>query len=198
MDDATTARERARAITPPGWSWPLLVAGPAYAWYGAVSAELARVPDAGPAFASPALAWAGVAALVASLAAETLFYGMLWAARGTRLPLAPCALALLPISTLELLAASLARHAPAAGLARTACVALAGARVLGAGEGGFACAFGSFGLVALVRMALWAWVQADAAGRRWRDAAPMVAAVWLASHVALGWIVELVRGRSGS
>jgi hypothetical protein len=50
----------------------------------------------------------------------------------------------------------------------------------------------------IARMALWAWAQAEQTGRRWREAATLVAAVWLASHVVQGFLIELILGRSAT
>jgi hypothetical protein len=198
MNEREWDRTPARAAAPPWWAWPILLPGPLLAWHEVVARELAQVPDAPPWFASPALAWAGVGALLAGLLVETAFYGMLWAARRLRLPFASSFLVLLQLSMLEAFATAILTWAPGDGAGHAAALWLAGARAAWAGgaPGGFGSAFGSFGVLTLVRMALWAWAQAEGTGRRWREAAPMVAAVWLASHAALGWTMELIRGRS--
>jgi hypothetical protein len=53
-------------------------------------------------------------------------------------------------------------------------------------------------VLTLLRMALWAAAQAEGTRRSWREAAAIVATVWLASHVVQGMLIELVRGRSGA
>ena len=199
MDEVKTQRPPL-VIAPPWWAWPLLLPGPLLAWHELVANELSQVPDAPSWFGSPALAWSGVFMVVCGLAIETLFYGALWATRGRRLPFAASALLLLQLSMLEALATGILRHAPASGPWLGASMLLAGARAtwVRAAPGAFASAFGSFGVLTLVRMGLWAWAQAEATGRRWREAAPLVASVWLASHVAQGWLMELMRGRSAT
>ncbi len=184
--------------TPPWWAYPLLLPGPLLAWHDVIAHELARVPGAPGGFASPALAWAGVAVLAAGLLAETAFYGILWAARGRRLPFRASALVLLQLSMLEALASGILQWAPATGPGFAAGWVLAGPRLAWAGgaPGGFLSAFGSCGVLTFVRIALWAWAQAEGVGRRWREAAVTVGTVWLATHVAQGWLMELLRGRS--
>jgi hypothetical protein len=196
--DAGDSRGPALASVPPWWAWPLLLPGPLLAWHTVVADELARVPDAPAWFGSPALAWAGVGALVFGLAAETLFYAMLWGARGIRMPVVSSALVLLQLSMLEALATGLVQHAPGAGGGLALHALLAGPRAAwaGGGPGGFGSAFGSLGVLTALRMGLWAWTQAEGTGRRWRESAAQVAGVWLASHVAQGWLMELLRGRS--
>jgi len=196
--DAGAVREPRISSVPPWWSWPLLLPGPLLAWYTVIADELSRVPDAPGWFGSPALAWAGVGALVFGLAVEALFYAMLWGARRIRMPIVSSALVLLQLSMLETLATGIVQHAAAAGPALAVDVLLAGVRARWgeSGPGGFRSAFGSFGVLTLVRMGLWAWMQAEGTGRRWREAAAQVTAVWLASHVAQGWLMELMRGRS--
>ena len=198
MIDAGKVEAPRIALVPPWWAWPLLLPGPLLAWYTVIADELARVPDAPAGFGSPAIAGAGVAALVAGLVLETLFYAMLWGARGIRMPVLSSALVLLQLSMLETVGGAIARHAPDAGHALAWAVLLAGARAAwgGGGPGGFGSAFGSLGVVTLVRMALWSWAQSEGTGRRYREAAAQVAVVWLASHVVQGWLMELMRGRS--
>jgi hypothetical protein len=168
------------------------------AWHTLVADELASMPGAPEWYASPALAWAGVALVLLGLVLETSFYAMLWSTRGARLRIVPCLLALLQLSMLEVVASLILHHSPPAGAGHVLAVLLAGARASwdGVTPGGLAGAFGSLGVLTLARIALWAWVQALATGRRWREAAAWIALVWVATHLAQGWSIELLRGRS--
>jgi hypothetical protein len=175
----------------------LAVLVPLEAWRECLLRGQLAEPDAGLALTPAVRVAIGLAALAALLAAEALVYGMLWSLRGARLPLARAWLALLQVSMLEPLALELV--ARAGGHPDAVTVALVGARALApaAGAGAFATAFGSAGLLALARVALAALAQARLAGRPWREAVALVTAGWLASHVAIVWLLDLVWGRSG-
>ncbi len=185
------------AAGPPWWAWLLLVPGPLLAWHECVERELEGLATELP-FAPATAAWIGVAGFACALVAETLVYGMLWSARGRRLPFASSLLVLLQLSMIDVVALAIGSHRPEAGAARAVACVLAGPRVTwpGAAPDGVAAALGSLGALTLVRMALWAWVQAEGTGRRWREAAAIVALVWAGSHVVQGLMVELTRGRS--
>jgi len=185
------------AAGPPWWAWPLLLPGPLLAWHACVESEMERSASALP-FAPSAIAWIGVAGFACALVVETLVYGMLWAARGRRLPFASSVLVLLQLSMIDRVALAIGSHVPEAGAARALACVLAGSRAtwVGAAPDGVSAALGSLGVLTLARMALWAWVQAEGTGRRWREAASMVALVWAGSHVVQGLVAELARGRS--
>ncbi len=185
------------ATRAPWWAWPLLLPGPLLAWYEIVEGEAERSALAS-AFSPSATAWIALVGLSLAVVGESLVYGMLWSARGRRLPFATSVLVLLQLTLLDVLALALVESPPDAGPGRALACVLAGPRVAWgeSGPGGMANAFGALGGLTLVRMAIWAWAQSEAVGRRWRDAAWMVASVWLVSHAALGVLAELARGRS--
>jgi hypothetical protein len=199
MDDATIDRREGAPRTP-AWAFPLLLPLPLAAWRALIAREIARAPDpAVDAWCPPDVrAWFGAALALGAVLAETGVYGMLWAARGRRLPLAATALVLLQLSVLEPFAAALLERQGAGPAASAWLVALLGERARWGGgpHGGFAAAFGSFGVLVLVRIALAAWAQAAGVRRPWREAAALVGVVWLASHVALAWGLDLMWGRS--
>ena len=122
---------------------------------------------------------------------------MLWAARGRRLPIVAAAVAVVLVSGLELAALDLIEAAaPQPGPWATL---LAGPRALvphGTHAGAAMMAFGSIGIFTLARCAILAGLQAGLVRCRWREAFALVGAVWIVSHVALWWLLELFMGRS--
>jgi len=186
----------ARPLFWPAWLWPLLAWVPLAEWHERFAREIPRlyaVVLAGTRVAPGTLAWAATAFVVALALAEALLYGMLWRARGRRLPVAAAAVAVLQAGLLELAALRLLDALPAEAPAWAA--ALAGARALRP-AGPLATAFGGAGLLALLRVALFAGLQAGLARASWREAFALTCAGWLASHVAWWWLIELAQGRS--
>jgi hypothetical protein len=180
---------------PPAWVALLVVPGPLLAWHDALERALAAHP-ATP-LAPPALSpWAGVAVVAAGVLAETCAYGMLWAACGHRLRFAWAALAVLQLSMLDLLAASLtASTAVHAGAWWR--VLLLGARgAPGAAHGGFGAAFAGAGLLTGSRLVLAGCLQADCAGAHRREGIAMVGAAWLVTHGVQACVLDLLWGRS--
>jgi len=184
----------------PVWFWPVLVWMPLDAWHERLARDLPRLaPDAlARGQLSPeALAWLATAWVLVAALAEAGVYGMLWTARGARLPLAAATVAVVQTGVLELIALRVldfgrAVPGPVAAL-------LAGARALapqGQAGAALAVAFGGAGLLALARCALFAAFQASLARRRWREAFAITCGVWLVSHVAQWWLLELFMGRS--
>ena len=183
----------------PVWFWPVLVWLPLDAWHERFARGLPVEPAAlERARVSPeALAWIATAAVALTALAEAGAYGMLWAARGRRLPLAAAFVAVVQAGVCELVALrvlDLSRGAPA-----TWAAALAGARALSVdGRAGAALevAFGGVGLLALARVALFAGFQSGLVRCRFREAFALTCAAWLVSHVAQWWLLELWQGRS--
>ncbi len=190
------ARHDERPLVWPAWLWPLLAWVPLEQWHARFARELPALGGAALAGApaSPA-ALAGIATgvVVAFALAEAGFYGMLWAARGRRLPFWATTVAVLQAGLFELAALQLLDAHPAPAPAWVAW--LAGVRALGV-RSAFAVALGGAGLLALARGALFAGLQAGLVRRPWREAFALVIAGWVASHVAAWWLAELFRGRS--
>jgi hypothetical protein len=183
----------------PAWSWPLLLWLPLEAWYSRFTRDMPTV-DAGTLarvhLSAAALPWLATATVVLLALAEAGFYGMLWAARGRRLPLLAAAVAIVQCGVAELLAFTLLERAQGGAAVLGA---LVGARALvarGAAASPLMVAFGGAGLLALARCALFAGFQSRLVPCRWREAFTMTCGVWLASHVAQWWVLELVTGRS--
>ncbi|HTR96591.1 MAG TPA: hypothetical protein VMH61_01700 [Candidatus Acidoferrales bacterium] len=185
-----TGRARA-ALAAPALLLPVLV------WHASLARELASGSlgvRAGA--AADGAAWAGAIAALLSALAEAAVYGMLWAAFGRRLPFLALAVTALQLSMLEPAALWAGALGGDPGDAPLWKVMLFGTRASGAAVTGFAAAFRSLGALALARMAFWAWVLAAASGARWRSSATAVAVVWLVSHLALGFVLALMWGRS--
>lgn len=180
----------------PAWWWPVLVWLPLDAWHERFARELPRFEPAvleRARLQPEVIAWSASAFVLVAALAEAGFYGMLWAARGRRLPLVAATVAVLQAGVVELLALRVMELAGAGAWAAV----LAGARALsprGAGASALATAFGGAGLLALVRCALFAGFQAGLVRGRFREAFALTCAVWLASHVAQWWLLELVVG----
>lgn len=200
MDDwdaeAAPAQEKPRFW--PVWLWPVLAWLPLDAWHSRFASEL---PVAAAALertrvTPERMAWVATAAVAVAALAEAALYGMLWAARGRRLPLAAAFVAVLQAGVLDLVALrvlELAGDRPSPWAA-----ALAGARALwpgGRAGSALAVAFGGAGLLALARLAVFAGLQASLVRCRFREAFALTCAVWLASRAAQWWLVELLAGR---
>lgn len=195
--DMDEPRPREQGVFWPAWLWPLLVWMPLDAWHERFARDLPRLGLAAREGALPGpatLAWFATGVVLAAALVEALFYGMLWRARGRRLPVLAATVAVVLAGVLELLALRVTDAAPPGADAWR--VALAGARALASREtGAFAAAFGGFGLLALTRWVLFAGLQAGLVRCRFREAFVLTCATWLASHVAQWWLLELVVGR---
>jgi hypothetical protein len=186
----------------PAWSWPLLLWLPLEAWRSRFARDLPPVDAdtlASVHLSQGALVWLATATVVVLALAEAGFYGMLWAARGRRLPLLATAVAVIQCGVAELLAFTLLERAQgAADGVRVALATVVGARVFvphGTNTAAWTVAFGGAGLLALARCALFAGFQSRLVPCRWREAFAMTCGAWLASHLAQGWLLELVTGR---
>jgi len=187
--------------TPPAWVWPFLVYVPLEAWRDLLARDLPALLHAegvAPRLPAGTLVAVGVAAVAAGALAEAAFYGMLWGARGVRLPFRATALAALELTLFEALAQRwLERLDPASRSAPIAAL-FVGARACWPGQvapSTAAAAFGSFGLFTLARIGLFASVQARALARPFREAVTPIALAWIATHVAQVWVLQLLAGQ---
>lgn len=184
----------------PAWLWPLLVWPPLAAWHARFLRDLPAIDPATLARAhlsAGGLAWIATAFMLVAALVEAGFYGMLWAARGRRLPFLAAAVAVVQAGVLELAALDLI---DAAGSAPAAWASwLAGPRAVvphGAVAGAATMAFGSIGIFTLARFTIFAGLQAGLVRCRWREAFALTCGTWMVSHVALWWLLELFAGRS--
>jgi hypothetical protein len=202
LDDWDADEPRAGGAKPfwPVWIWPLLVWLPLDEWHARFARDLPRLDPgllARSRTSAEALAWLATALMPLAALAEAGGYGMLWAARGRRLPLAATAVAVLLAGTLDLAALQLLDRTR--GHAGPLVAMLAGARAYvpeGAAAGAFTVAFGTAGAFTLGRCALFAAFQAHLVPCRGREALAMTCGAWLVSHVVQWWVLELLQGRS--
>lgn len=141
-----------------------------------------------------------VLARLAASAVEALAYTLWWRTRGARLPYVRFLVALVALSLVDRFAQSLIAlggRAPALApwLAPVAGLQLLKDRLPGV-EPALWVAFGSLGLLTLARIAITAWLQSVATGRRLRWPLLVTAGAWLATRVALWWTMDLFRGAS--
>lgn len=181
----------------------LLAFLPLVAWIEASRAllpgALEGMPHGTPGYSPATLVTLALAVSFAGVAAEALFWRACWGARGVAVPYGSLLFALWVLSTIDACASALVTRGGAGGTAGLWLAPWVGYRALRTGDAassGWQLAFASTGLLTAARVSLSAWAQARLADRRWREAFVGVAFVWLASHVALAWIFELVRGRA--
>jgi len=178
-------------------AWPLaiFVCAVALMWHDTLVAQLTHSPGLVPLRVTPRLAAAcGVSTQLAFSALEAFLYARLWRATGRTLPWLRTAAVLFVISSFEAFALYLLQRQDAPSFAW-----LVGARALwpgGIAITGLDRAFGAFGVIALMRLALTAHVQARGSGASHVQASAMVLAGWLGSRLALWWTADLLRGRS--
>lgn len=187
---------RPRAIdSAPAWPLALFVLAVALMWHDTLVEQLIHSPDLAPQRVGPKLAAAcGVCTQLAFSALEAFLYARAWRATGHRLPWLRTAAALFVISSFEAFALYLLQRPDASSFAW-----LVGARALwpgGIAVTGLDRAFGAFGAIALMRLALTAHVQARGTGAGHLRASAVVLAGWLGSRLALWWTADLLRGRS--
>lgn len=194
MHARTLAHTRA-AEPAPLWHLALFVGAVALFWHDTLVTHLTRTPELTPQHVLPPLAAAsGVLTQLCFSALEAFLYARVWRATGRRLPWLRTAGALFVISTLEAFALFLLHRPDAPSFAW-----LVGARASwpgGIGTSGLARALGAVGVLALIRVALTAHVQARGTGARLSHALAVTLLGWLGSRLLLWWTADLLRGRS--
>ncbi len=167
------------------------------ALWGAASAR--ELPAALSRSTTPAV---GIAALLAALklggfAIESAYYAFAARAWGARPPVARVFVSVAFFSLMDLVRGWLLTDA-AAGLPLALRAAFAGADAAhsAAGRTGFSAAFGSFGVLVLVRLVGTADAVRRLGGSRAGPPFAAVAATWLATRLAMWWGIDLLRGAS--
>ncbi len=202
----TTGPARFPAGLPAAWA-PVLLLLPLAAWiesarrlYAQAGAHEAFEALARSGSMSPgALVGLALALTLGAVLAEAVCLRMVWGARGVTPPFLPLAFVLWLLTTIESCAAAVLARVPPGSAGAVWLAPWVGYRALAgsaAGANGWTFAFAGAGLLTALRIGLSAAAQARLAGRRLREAAALVFAVWLVSHVLLAWMVELSRGRS--
>ncbi|MEO5988844.1 MAG: hypothetical protein ABIU54_01555 [Candidatus Eisenbacteria bacterium] len=185
-----------RAAQPaPLWTLALFVCAVALFWHDTLVTHLALSPALAPRHVQPRLAAAGgVFTQLLFSAFEAFLYARLWRATGRRLPWLRTAAALFVISSFEAFALFVLQRPDAPSFTW-----LVGARAAwpnAIATTGLDRALGAVGLLALLRIALTAHVQARGTGARYGHAMAMTLAGWLGSRLVLWWTADLLRGRS--
>jgi hypothetical protein len=166
-------------------------------WHDVLSRDTAATfGDDVPAGAIRAIVLATLAGRLVAQAVEAGFYAATWRMFAKPIRFGEIYVAVVSLSLLDALASTLIRAPFAAGAPWLAL--LAGPRALadpGAGTEGLGLALGSFGLLALARVAGTAWAQRRG-GAPWRGALGLTFAVWLAGRLATWWTADLLRGMS--
>lgn len=204
--DSNAVPARPPAGIPAAWA-PVLLLLPLAAWIesarrlyaqaGALDA-FASLPRAGSVTPEGLVALA-LALTVGAVLFEASALRMVWGARGVTIPFASLSFALWLLTTIESSAGALLARVPPGSAGAVWLAPWVGYRALAgsaAGANGWTFAFAGAGLLTALRIGLSAAAQARLAGRRLREAASLVVAVWLVSHVLLAWLIELSRGRS--
>jgi hypothetical protein len=185
------------------WFVPPWIAFLLYQWWVLIEVQ---IRDAIPAPTASALGGRlallvalGAVARVLGTAIEAGVYALVWRSWGRQLGFLRTAFWLLTISSLDVLASQLrfvglehgdmlaAWLAPVVG-----CAVLPEPRL----EGGLLSAFGTFGLLAIARLVATARAQAALLRIGMLRPLALTAGMWLVTHVALWWSVDLMGGRS--
>jgi hypothetical protein len=179
------------------WFLPIWYGAVAYGWWSATVADLGLAPGAYGTSAALAIVLV-LGGKLASLLIESGFYHSFWKGRGRRLPFWRFFSVVITVSTADLLArllAALVRRDPGLGpwLAPIAGIEL---WHRAAWTPAVRAAFGSLSLLTLTRVTLTATAQRQALGLSLTRALAWTAAVWLATHLALLFLVDLVKGMS--
>jgi hypothetical protein len=178
------------------WILPIWYAALAYGWWRAIASEGLGAPSGSRAMApTVALALAGK---LAGFLVEAGFYHSFWKGHGRRLPFWRFFSVVATASTADLLArllAALARRDPGLG---PWLAPVAGLELLhrAAWPPALRAAFGSLSLLTLIRLALTGAAQRQALGLSFARVMAWTAGVWLATRVALLFVVDLMSGMS--
>lgn len=192
---------------PRGLTWPVqpvavpfLYAWIAWSWWIEIRTQLEALPDVVPAGGVESMAAFAVAARVPALLSEAVVYHLWWRARGFRLPFWRFTSWVAMLSTIDVLGFSIRR---AAGDDSEALRVLAAVFAGPGGPGGatapasgIAAAFGSLGILTIVRIGMTAWAQARGIGYALGRPLLLTAGAWLVSRIIAWWSVDLLRGMS--
>jgi len=199
-----------RSERPAGLTWPfvpafipLWYAWIAYGWWaetlGQLQSAVAADTAAHAAIAPAAMASiALITRLMASLS-EAAFYTLWWRSRGARLPYWRFVCWIVGLSAADLFGFALRRSVVDAPPAlRIGAALLAGPAALDSAPAGSGAmtAFGSFGVLALLRVGMTAWAQALGTGRQIGGPLLLTLGAWLTTRLAGWWSFDLLKGLS--
>jgi len=188
--EAPGSRPRLEWIVAP-WLQPFWYAYLTHSWW-----RVAETTSAGRLPSSGALV---VAAKLAGGLTEAAFYVLWWRSRGRSLPFWRFFCVAASISLADVFAIGLSerlRTAPHGAVLWL--TPLVGLHALGAGAGSSAlrAAFGSLGLLTLLRIGVTARAQSRGAGVSFVAALGWTALFWAMGRVAMWWLADLLRGKS--
>lgn len=193
-----------------GLPWPFLpaflpvwYAGIGWWWWRETREQLEAASAAVPSLdmvgdVVGATSLAMLARLLSTLS-EAGVYALWWKGRGSRLPYWRFFCWVASLSIADLLGFTLRRASEGASeFGRLFCALLAGPVALEPslpGSGGIA-AFGSLGLLTLLRVGMTAWAQARGTGRSLGGPLALTLAAWLVTRLAGWWSFDLLKGLS--
>jgi hypothetical protein len=197
---AGARREIPRAFAP--WFMPLWIAFVTLEWWAELRRPLlGAMQGLAPPVPLDAIAAAAALGHLCGNAVEALFYMGWWRARGAPLSFSRLFEWLVSISVLDLLGAGLGRIAAShPGWAAHVLAVFAGPGALRADDlampSGLSAAFGSLGLLTVVRLVATAALQRQGVGGRLLEPLALTLAAWLPVRIASWWLVDLARGLS--
>jgi len=173
------------------WLQPFWYAYLAHSWW-----HVAETTSAGRLTNGGALV---AASKLAGSLTEAAFYVLWWRSRGRALPFWRFFCVVASISLADVFAIGLTERLRTAPHPVVIWLGpLAGLRAMGAGWGssGLRAAFGSLGLLTLLRIAVTARAQSRGAGASFAATLGWTALFWTMGRVAMWWLADLLRGRS--
>lgn len=175
---------------------PLWYAWIAWSWWDETNETLREAQSGAASAASATIALTALGARLFALLGEAGFYALWWRARATPLSYWRFFAWIATLSVTDLIASGLRQAAPGAPPAVQPLLgALAGTGITPAGSG-WGLAFGTVGLLALLRVGATGWVVARGTGRSPAGPVLLVAAAWLLTRLATWWSFDLVKGVS--
>ena len=192
-----------------GLAWPFLpailplwYAWLAWSWWTETREQLRGAAAdgalAGAAASVDLMAWGALLARLMATLTEAGVYTVWWRSRSARLPYWRFFCWVAVLSSTDLFGISLRRAAEdAPGFVRGLSAILAGPGALNAPAAtGAAAAFGSLGVLTLLRVGMTGWAQARGIGRPLAGPLMLTTAAWLLTRITSWWSFELLRGLS--
>jgi hypothetical protein len=190
-----------------GLPWPFLPAflpfwyvGIGWWWWRETREQLEAASAAAPSLDPAAMASLALGARVLGTLSEAGVYALWWKGRGSRLPYWRFLCWVASLSTADLLGFALRRAAAdSPDLVRLLCAVLAGPAAVEpspVADSGGVVAFGSLGVLTLLRVGMTGWAQARGTGRSLGGPLALTTAAWLVTRLAGWWSFDLLKGLS--
>ena len=179
---------------------PLLYLWLTWSWWAETRVQIEAIADAAAPTNAGAMAAVAVAGRALAVLSEAACYALWWKSRHLRLPYWRFVCWVAALSTADLFGFTLRRAAEdAPELLRMIAAALAGPATLEAGAiagSGGAVAFGSLGVLALLRIGMTAWAQARGIGLALAGPLLLTLSAWLLTRLLGWWSFDLLKGLS--